>query len=430
MQMARDVPRHNWVVLALLTTLFALAGIDRSLVSILAEPIKHAFSLSDKQLGLVTGLAFAIPYVIAGVPVGLMIDRVNRMRTSWLMVTLWSLATIATSLVSTYPLLLATRAWLGAAESGVAPTFSSLVSDLFPKARRSTAMALLYVSSPIGLTLGFSLGGLIAAHLGWRSAFVISGAVGIVVALLLLAMREPERGAYDDPAERPAPEGPPPLRALWPVFRGRPALFWLIGAGSSVIAAQAGIGAFMAPFMMRVHGMAIAQAGLLIALAYGIGGIIGMPVGGYLADWVKARLPGREMSVAVIASILAAVTASLAFGVQDLRVAIVALWLYSIFCVAGYGITFASFTNELPATFRGVGIAILLIFQNLVGYGVGPGVAGWLSDSFKAAGSPQPLVPSLIILSTGFLLAAFCYWRAGRLIAAREALIEAHAAAA
>lgn len=418
--MDRDIPRRHWYVLALMTALFALAGIDRSLVSILAEPIKHAFALSDAELGLVTGLAFAVPYVIAGVPVGFMIDRVNRVRASWLMVTLWSLATVATSLVSSYPLLLATRAWLGAAESGVAPTFSSLTSDLFPRARRSTAMALLYVSSPIGLMLGFSLGGLIAAHLGWRSAFLISGAVGIVVSLLLLLTREPERGIYDDPAGRPVVEGQPGLVTLWRVFRDQPALIWLIGAGSSVIAAQAGIGAFMAPFMMRVHGMTIDRAGLLIALTYGIGGIIGMTAGGWLADRVKTRMPGREMVVAVITSIFTTFAALLAFGSHDLHAAVVGLWLYAVFCVAAYGITFATFANLLPAASRGAGIAILLIFQNLVGYGVGPGVAGWLSDRFKGSGSPQPLVPSLIILSLGFLIAAFCYWRVGRLIARAE----------
>ena len=407
------IPARSWAVLALLSALFALAGIDRSLISILAAPIKQTLGLSDTQLGLLTGLAFAIPYVIAGVPVGILIDRVHRIRASWLLVSLWSLATVCVALVTTYPLMLATRAWLGAAESGVAPTFSSLTSDLFPKTKRASAMALLYVSSPIGSTVGFLSGGLIAAAFGWQSAFLIFGAVGLALGCVLLLVKEPRRGRYDEDAASPGVQ-PIGVAALWRVFAARPKLWWLILAGSAVIAAQAGIGAFLALFMMSAHHMQIAQAGLTIGLAYGIGGIVGMPAGGYLADYVARRLPGREMLIAVATQLLTVVSAGVAFSSDNLTVALIGLWFYSVFCVAAYGITFASFADELPATLRGSGMAVLLIFQNLVGYGVGPGIAGALSDFFRRHHDALPLRPTLLWMSAIYVLGAIAYWGAYR----------------
>lgn len=410
------VPKRHWATLALMTGLFALSGIDRSLISILAEPIKHEFGLSDSQLGVLTGLAFAIPYTLVGLPIGILADRIHRLRLSYVLVTCWSVVTLLTSWISSFAGMLAMRACLGMAESGVAPIFSSLTSDLFPKARRSTAMALLYVSSPIGLTVGFGAGGIIAGHLGWRATFAIAGIVGTLAALILLLVKEPERGRYDDPADAPCETAQPVLSAVASAFARQPVLPLILGAASASIAAQAGIGAFMAPFMIRIHGMTIAQAGLFIALGYGVGGMIGMPLGGLITDWVKVRLPGREMLVAVVAQCLAAAMATIAFGAGDLRIALGALVLYSIFCVAAYGVTFATFVSYCPVAIRGTAMAVLLIAQNLVGYGFGPGLTGYLSDRFAQAGWIDPLRYALISMCLFYLIAAGFFALTGGLI--------------
>ncbi|MEI9927019.1 MAG: MFS transporter [Sphingomonas sp.] len=404
----------TWLTLALFTALFALANIDRSLVSILAEPIKREFALSDAQLGVLTGLAFAIPYTIAGVPMGMLIDRVNRVRLAHFMASLWAAVTILVGLMSSYSGMAAIRALLGAAESSMAPTFTSLTSDLFPTARRATAMAILYISSPIGLLLGFSFGGLIGAHYGWRASFVVAGVVGIVAAMGLLLVREPLRGRYDGAAGAPAGGSPATMLGLVRLFRQRPALLLLTIAGSSSIAAQSGLSAFAAPFLIRVLGMTLQNASLALAMAFGVGGMIGMLGGGLIADRVRARFPDSVLLFAAAVATLAAIAAFVAFGVAGPTVALVGLGVYAILCVAHYGVIFSTFVSLTPPAMRGSAMAVLLIAQNLVGYGFGPPVMGALSDWFKASGVPQPLRYAMMAMTAFYLFAALMFYLANR----------------
>src|SRR5439155_13227115 len=146
----------RWYVLVILTLVFTFQTIDRNLVAVLAEPIKHQFQLNDSQLGFMTGVVFATSYVIAGIPLGLLIDRVNRVRLIAGLLAIWSTLTFFSGLARTYLWLLLARMGIAAAEAGAAPTCMSLISDVFPKQQRATAFGLFHASSPIGFALGFA----------------------------------------------------------------------------------------------------------------------------------------------------------------------------------------------------------------------------------------------------------------------------------
>jgi predicted MFS family arabinose efflux permease len=418
------VTRRTWIMFALLIWLFALASVDRSLVSILAEQIKHAFGLSDGQLGVLTGLMFSIPYVLVGLPIGLLIDRYNRVLLLLVMATAWAGATILAGLMTSYLGMLAARALLGMSESGMAPAFTSLTSDLFPRSRRSTSMALLYVSTPMGLMIGYYFGGMVGAHYGWRAAFVLAGILGILTALPLLALREPLRGAFDPPDEgAEILLGGSRFLATMRLFRARPALVMIIAGASCAIAAQSGVSAFAAPYFIRIRHLPLQQASLILALEFGIAGAIGILGGGWISDRLRHRRGGSELLYMALVPALNMLAVIATFSAPSLTGMLDGFTVYSLFVMAGYGVIFATFVSLTPPELRGLSTAILLIFQNLVGYGFGPPITGLLSDRYGHAGFAEPLRLALITMSSFYAAASLCFLiaaylaRRGRILA-------------
>ena len=202
-----------WAVLAILCFVYVLNFLDRQLLSILAKPIQDELGVTDGQLGLISGLYFALFYCILAIPVGWLADRSNRVRVLSFACALWSAATVACGLSSNYAQLAAARMSVGVGEAGGVPPSYAIISDYFPPGTRGTALGLFNFGPPIGQALGVAFGASIAAAYDWRSAFIWLGAVGIVTALVVwVFVREPKRGGLDAPMRSVAAAAAPRKR--------------------------------------------------------------------------------------------------------------------------------------------------------------------------------------------------------------------------
>ncbi len=416
----RRILDNPWLMLATLTLLFATQTIDRNLISVLAEPIKHEFALSDAQLGLLAGTVFAVSYVIAGIPIGMLVDRTHRIRLIAALLAVWSGLTLLTGTARSFSAMVLARIGIAAAESGATPTCMSILSDVFPKHKRATAMGLFHSASPLGLLLGFSLGGLIAAQYGWRAAFFIAGIPGILLSLFVfMALREPRRGAMEPGGVLTAATRAYPFRVVVAEMWKRKVLRYLTIACVLTIAGQSSIGAFFAPFLIRVHHLPLAQVGLVVGLTLGLGGMAGTALGGVFSDWSDRRSPVGGIRMASMTMLAAAVIAVAGLLQASLVLGVGLLGVYVFLMSFYYGAVYNTFISNTPVPMRGAAIAVMIILMNLLGYGLGPQIAGILSDSFNRAGTPDSLRWALVCTSGFFVLASAFFW-AGKTALARD----------
>ena len=196
-------PARGGLILGMLCFVYVLNFLDRQLISILAKPIQDALTISDSQLGKLTGLYFALFYCFIAIPIGWLADRTNRVRVLAVACAVWSGATAACGMVSSYGQLVAARMMVGVGEAGGVPPSYAIISDYFPRARRGTALAIFNLGPPLGSALGVALGASLAAAFNWRIPFYVIGAIGVVTAVAVyFLIDEPRRGAHDaDPDE-------------------------------------------------------------------------------------------------------------------------------------------------------------------------------------------------------------------------------------
>jgi predicted MFS family arabinose efflux permease len=404
---------YRWYVLILLTIIYTVYNIDRNLVVILAEPIRQEFNLSDSQLGLLTGASFAVAFAIAGIPLGFLVDRTNRVRLISVLLAVWSAVTAACALVRSFPMLIATRVAIGAAESGASPTCMSLIADYFPKSVRGRVIGIFYLSTPIGLGIGFAIGGIAAQHMGWREVFFWAGAPGLLLAAITwLTVREPLRGGLEQEKGALLASS---FANVFASIKQRPSLTFLILGAVASICAQAGISAFMPSLYVRMHGMELAQVGLTIALIKGVGGVIGMPLGGFISDYVSKRSIALSPLAVCFAMALSAPLAALGIFSPSMLVSIVAFFVYDIAVQIYLGPTMATYLSLAPANLRGAMSSFLIVAMNLVGFGVGALLTGAMSDLFLSMGIDQPLRFAMLAMTPFFLLSALFYFQASRL---------------
>jgi predicted MFS family arabinose efflux permease len=395
----------RWYVLALLVLVAACSAVDRNLLPILSEPIKRELGLSDGQFGLLAGAIYAVSFSIVGLPLGFLIDRVHRVRLLAVLVAIWSFLTAASGLAPSYLMLALARAGVAGAESGAPAISMSLLTDYFPAKQRGTALGWYYASSPIGLALGFALGGLIAAHLDWRAAFFVVGTPGLILAILcLLTVPEPVRGTLDkqtiEPSERST------LHSLLALIWRRKALLFLILGGIAVIIAWSGIVSFLGAYLIRVQHLPIGYAGVAIAVTLGTTGVIGMPLGGIIADRLAQRSEARALVFTALMLFVTTLCVAAAFFAPDLTLCLTLIGVVSALTSLFYGPCFRTYLNNSPASVRGATGALLIVAMNLVGYGVGPTVAGLLSDVLRSHDVGQPLRLALVTMGGFYSLGA------------------------
>jgi MFS family permease len=394
---------YKRAVLAMLTLAYTLNFIDRTIISIIGQPLKESLKITDNQLGLLGGFAFAILYTVLGVPIARLAERFSRVNIMAGCITIWSGFTALCGLAPNFAAMLAFRVGVGIGEAGCSPPAHSLISDYYEPKRRASALSVYAFGIPLGAMLGAVFGGLIAQYLNWRMAFFIVGVPGVLVALALkLAVKEPPRGHSEIPARPALPEDVTPdgqaasgrgfsaevryeLSELWYVFK-RIFLTWsfLNMALGITLASFAGYGAgaFTSNYFIRTFGLGLAVVGVLFGIIGGVSAGAGTLVGGFATDWANRRSATWYALVPGIGLTIALPIYLLAFTRADWHAAAWILLLPGLFLYTYLGPTFGVIQNAVDQRRRATATAVLFFFLNLIALGGGPPFTGWLIDQF------------------------------------------------
>jgi predicted MFS family arabinose efflux permease len=375
--------RRLFVGMSFLVAVFNFA--DRSILAVLAQPIKRDLALSDFQLGILQGVAFAFLYALLGLPIGRLAERFSRVKIISFSILFWSLMTAACGLVGSFAQLLLCRVGVGVGEAGAQPATSSLVSDHFPRERRASAMSLILLGTPAGTLLGAVVGGWVAAHWGWRQAFLALGIPGIVVGLLvILLLREPRRGLADNAPRTPAPM--PDFGAFLRVVAAKRALMFVILGGALAGFGMTAISQFLAVYLARIYHLSVQEAGVLYGTISAIALTTGLLAGSFGTDWLSQRGDRRWPAWGpAIGLAFAPLLYWTAFSIHSVA------WGSVMLCVSGatlllfYGPTLGMIQNLLEPRMRATGAALFAILYTIFGSGFGPAAVGWMSDRFAGS---------------------------------------------
>ncbi|MFA6229253.1 MAG: MFS transporter [Rhodanobacter sp.] len=411
---------HAWVALGMLGFVYVLNFLDRQLLAILAKPIQDSLHLSDSQLGLIGGLYFALFYCFISIPVGWLADKTNRVRVLTLACTIWSAATMACGLSSSYPQLVIARMTVGFGEAGGVPPSYAIISDYFPPHRRGTALGIYNLGPPIGAALGIAFGASIAGILGWRYAFIILGGAGLLTALAFrLIVREPKRGGLDNVARTHAisVDAPPAsFRETLKMFFTSPALLLTaLGSGATQMITY-GMGNFTALFLMREKGMTLDEVAVYFALTVAVGMGAGIFVSGRMVDHFTRRSRSAY-------GWLPAVTLALAVPLYVGFVWAPTWPLALLFLLGPMFLNYFYLTSSVTLVQQAVrpdqrvmSGALLLLIMNFIGLGFGPTFVGIASDHFRVSHPEHSLQIALYTLVPFYFVAIFLFLLLARVL--------------
>ena len=406
------------LALAILTVIGVIGFVDRVIMNVLVEPIKTDFGLTDTQIGLVNGLAFALLNVVLGLFVARMAERMRRLTLVAIGTFFWSLATAATGLAASFTQLLFARIGVGVGEALGLPSISSLISDYYPPHKRASAISITQLAPPLGAFIGAAGGALVAHQYGWQAALFMAAIPGLILAAIVhLFVEEPPRGQYDAVT---AGEDVPPLRSViaryvhWPTMR-----HMLFG---SAIASMVGFGlnAFMASYFMRRFGFSLVEAGLVSGFVAALPASLSIVGAGFVVDrWAKTNRKSHALLPAITLALAAPLFLLAIFQTK----AVAAIALVGIAALVQYaflGPTFATFHNLLHPRMRATASALNNIVYSLLGGGLGPVLIGSMSDRFSTqfSGPGEGLAVAMGGACLFYLWAAYHYWRAAQHIEA------------
>ena len=399
-------------VLAILLLAYIFNFIDRQIIGILAVPIKAELGLSDKQLGLMGGLAFALFYTGLGIPIAWLADRKSRVSIIAVSLALWSAFTAICGLAQNFWQLFLARMGVGVGEAGgVAPSYA-LISDFFPPERRARALAIFSFGIPIGSALGIFFGGWIASHLDWRSAFLIVGLAGLVLApLVKWGIREPVRGAFD-PGGSAAVAEPPPFLTVAKTLAAKPS-FWLLsfGAASGSILGY-GLIFWLPSFFTRSFGLELMEVSWFYGAVILVGGLAGTWLGGWLGDRIGSSNPGAYALIPAVCFLLAAPAYAAGIFAPSLAVGFVLFVIPQALGLAWLGPIIAAVQHIVPPNMRATASASFLFINNLIGIGFGTWVFGFMSDRMNATYGDDALRYSILYGLSFYLLSSALYFLA------------------
>ena len=400
-------------VLLLLLFAYIFNFIDRNIVGVLAVPIREEFDLSDTALSHL-GVAFGIFYATIAIPIAWAADRKSRVNIIAGAVALWSLFTAACGVVQSYTQLVIARMGVAVGEAGgIAPSYS-LISDYFPREKRSRALAFYSLGIPIGSALGVFFGGWLAAHLSWRSAFVIVGLLGLPAALLIkLLIPEPERGRFDGPAIKVASQAPRPSEVARTLL-GTPS-FWLLsfGAASGSILGY-GLIFWLPSFFNRSFGLAVQDVGWFYGSIILVGGGLGTWLGGWLGDRIGPTRPGGYALIPAVCFVITAPTFALGLFAPNLWIAWLLFTVGQMLALAWLGPVITAVQHIVLPTMRATASASFLFINNLIGIGFGIFFLGYMSDAMAASYGDDSLRYSILYGLVFYLLSSLLYFVASR----------------
>jgi MFS family permease len=386
---------YRWYVLCVLVLAYVCSFIDRTIISVLVTPLKADLHLSDAQIGLLQGTAFALFYVTAGVLIARLADRYSRRNLIAAGLVVWCLATAGGTLANSFLALLVFRMAVGAGESTLTPSATSLISDLFPRERLGTAMSIYAAAPYMGTGLALIIGGAVLDHLlaqprtvvpllgqvrPWQFAFLIVGLPGLLIAIVLLwTVREPERKEICATAEtqREAPSA----RDFARYMRDHSDVYSRLFLGISMLSLVGyGLTAWLPTYYVRAYGMSNVEIGSMLGPSFLIGGSLGALCGGLIGDALRLSRPDAPVLLA-----LTAVAGCLVFGaavvlVDAPRLSSLLVIPTYVFKVLPLGALYGAMHAITPNRMRAQMMALFLFVDALVGLGLGPTVIGLFTD--------------------------------------------------
>jgi MFS family permease len=402
-------------VLATLTLVYTLNYLDRTLVYLLAEPIKREMRLSDAQLGFLTGIAFGLFYAALGVPIARLADRGNRSTIASIAIGLWGFTVMACVFVTNYWQLLLARIAAAVGEAGCMPPTYSLIGDYFPgRAERNRAMGVYMLANPFSVLMGFLAGGLLNKSFGWRITFFLFGIPGLLVALLVkLTIDEPRKAALA--TSLPQSNRLPMSTVLSALWGNRSCRHLTVGI-VLLLTMGLGMSPWYAAFMIRSHGMDTAELGLWFGLIFGIGGVVGTLLGSYVtAHWFFDNECAQMRLTAFMNASLVPCFVLFLLAKSE-RLALMALMPLVVVLSFFLGPTFSLLQRLVADEMRATSLAVVMLLANLIGMGIGPQVVGILSDMLQPAVGTDSLRYSMLAMSSVALWAAYHFWQAGRTV--------------
>ncbi|TXR51125.1 spinster family MFS transporter [Phyllobacterium endophyticum] len=414
---------NAWKVLFLLFLANLLNFFDRAVPAILNEPIRHEWGLSDFQLGMIAA-AFTVVYAIAGLPLGRLADTSSRKKIMGWGLIVWSLFTGLNGAAWNFASFLAVRVGVGVGEAAYAPAATSMIGDMFPSHRRSRAMGIFMLGLPLGLILAFfTVGGMVKAFGSWRAPFFIAMVPGIILAIFMFFVKDPNRGAAEDTPVSNAPISRP-LRKVLLV----PTMWWIILAGITANFAVYSTNSFMVPLLQRYFGLALESAAITTGCIVGVTGLVGLTLGGWVADKLHAYSDRGRLLFGAFGLLAGALATGYALTLGSNEIGLFAA-IFSIGWLMQYNYftcTYAAIQDVIEPRLRATAFAVFFAALYLLGGAFGPMVVGLLSDyfsveamnaagaagmteEFKAIGLHNAL---FLIPVTLFLTAVFLYFAA------------------
>lgn len=373
---------NAWRILFLLFLANLFNFFDRTIPAIIIEPIRLEWSLSDLQLGLI-GTAFTIVYALAGIPLGRMADTGARRKIMGWGLAAWSGLTALNGMAWNFWSFLLIRMGVGIGEASYAPAANSLIGDLFPAHKRSRAMGIFMLGLPLGLLLAFfTIGAMVQAFGSWRAPFLIAAVPGLILALFLFFIREPARGAAEAVRVSSAPVDKPlrkvlAIRTFW----------WLVLAGLAFNFASYACNSFMVPMLQRYFGLGLQNAAMATGVIVGLTGLVGLTIGGWIADKVHQRWGNGRLLFAAFSMLVACLCTGWALSAVRIETAVFVGvfslgWLFSY---NFYTCVYTAIQDVIEPRLRATAMALFFAGLYLLGGGLGPLAVGWLSDHYAQA---------------------------------------------
>ncbi|MFT6052835.1 MAG: MFS family permease [Halioglobus sp.] len=411
-----------YYALGVLTLVYSFNFIDRQLLAILQESIKADLGLSDSQLGLLTGFAFAVFYVTAGIPIARWADRSNRRNIVALSLAVWSGMTAVSGMAQNYLQLLLARIGVGVGEAGGSPPSHSMISDIFPVHQRASALGFYSTGVNVGILFGFLLGGWLNEYFGWRIAFLVVGAPGILLALLVrFTVAEPIRGLSEN---KQVSDRPIPVTEVLALLWSRRSFRHLAVASGLTAFVAYSIISWGASYFIRSHGMSTGELGTWLALIMGLGGAIGAFGGGVIADRLGNRDKRWYVWVPAIAGMLATPFIVATYSVDSAYLALLCSVVPGVMGNVFLGSTVATVHGLVGVRMRAMSSAVFFFILNIIGLGLGPFSVGLLSDYLALDYGQESLRYAMLMILPGVgVLAVVHFMLASRNL--REDLLNA-----
>jgi MFS family permease len=386
--------------LALLFLVSFFNYMDRYMLAVLLPAIKADLALSDTQIGLITGLAFTLFYATLGIPIARLADRYSRRKIIAIALAFWSVMTAVCGFTQSFLQLLLARVFVGAGEAGASPPSHSLISDLFPARERARALSVFSLGAPVGILVGFALGGWLVERYSWRIALFMVAVPGLLLAVVAWRrLPDPPRGGTDGLTTAPA------LQPLWLTFRtlmGTPSFRQVSIATGLYTVLWLGVVQWLPSFFTRSFDLGMGQVSLVLALVLSSSQIIGMLVGGALADRLGRRDLRWYLWLPAIAILISTPAFAVTFTTASATLAYASLFLPFMIGIVQGPATFAVVQGVADVSMRATAAALLLLITNLIGGGIGPYVVGALSDLLLDRFGVDSLRYSLLLVALFF----------------------------